>query len=499
MTFFAFKPNVYIIFAAILLFLTLAVGSSLTHRPQIDEGLFASPAYNLATGGFLGTTVLEIENSPLTRINERTYWVQPLFLLNAAASFKIFGFSLFTLRLVSIFWGLVLLWSWFVIMHKLSANRGVAVLCLLLLACDYVILDNSASGRMDMMSASLGFAALAVYLGRREKNLLQAVLFSQILVVASGLTHPNGAMPFLGVLFTTVYLDWKNLGLRHFAVALLPYAIGGAAFGWWIWQDFAAWRAQFVDNVLMGGRMKGFESPLNGFVREFTSRYPQAFGLGRISGGHSGPVFLKSVILLGYLIGVGGVLLTRSLRENRQYRLLIYLAVIYFAFLALADGQKETPYLVHIVPFYLACLALWANWAWQNRPVPRAALAIGFCGFLALQTGGMALRIRQNTYARVYQPAVDYLKQNSNERDLIMGGAELGFDLRFTDKFVSDGRFAYQTGKRPRFIVFDDAAHNSWKESEVFAPELYLYIPILLSEEYRVVYENAAYKIYERR
>ena len=499
MNFFAFKLNFPIALAAVLVFLALAVGSSLTHRPQIDEGLFASPAYNLAFNNFLGTTVLEIENSPLTRINERTYWVQPLFLLNAAAAFKIFGFSLFTLRLVSIFWGLILLASWFVIMDKLSANRSVAILCLIFVALDYVILDNSASGRMDMMSASLGFAALAVYLLRREKNLPQAVLFSQILVVASGLTHPNGAMPFFGLLFTTLYLDRKNLRFQHFAVALVPYLIGGAAFGWWILQDFAAWRAQFVDNVVMGGRMKGFESPLSGFVREFTSRYPQAFGLGRVSGGHSGPVFLKSLILLGYLIGVGGVLLTKSLREKPQYRLLIYLAAIYFAFLSLADGQKETPYLVHIVPFYLACLALWANWAWENRPIPRRALAIGLCGFLALQTGGMALRIRQNTYARIYQPAVDYLKQNAGERDLIMGGAELGFGLKFADNFVSDGRFAYYTGKRPRFVVFDDAAQNSWRESEMFAPELYRYIPILLSEEYRVVYENDAYKIYERR
>ena len=61
------------------IFLALASGSSLTNRPQIDEGMFASPALNLSRDGFFGTTVLETEQSPLTRIEERTYWVMPMF------------------------------------------------------------------------------------------------------------------------------------------------------------------------------------------------------------------------------------------------------------------------------------------------------------------------------------------------------------------------------------------------------------------------------------
>ena len=67
------KIHFILIISAVFLFLALAVGSSLTNRPQIDEGMFASPAINLANEGFLGTTVLETENSPLTRIEQRTY------------------------------------------------------------------------------------------------------------------------------------------------------------------------------------------------------------------------------------------------------------------------------------------------------------------------------------------------------------------------------------------------------------------------------------------
>ncbi|HEX8287340.1 MAG TPA: glycosyltransferase family 39 protein [Pyrinomonadaceae bacterium] len=484
---------------AISIFFALAIASALTHRPQIDEGMFASPAYNLATEGHFGTTVLETEKSPLTRIEQRTYWVMPLYLLNAGASFKIFGFSLFSMRLVNILWGFGLLLAWYFIVLKLSENKKIALTCLILLACDYTILDTSASGRMDMMSASLGFIGIAAFLLVRERNLLLAVLLSQSFVTASGLTHPNGIMAFFGLLFLTFYYDFRRLKLKHLAISLIPYLIGGTAFGIWILQDYPAFKDQFIDNALMSGRMSGVSSPLGSFVREFTEKYPHAFGLAANSGGHSGPIYLKSLILLGYIVGVFGVLLTKQLRRNPNYRALLIATAIYFVVMSLVDGQKQTPYLVHIVPFYSALLTIYANWLWEKRIIPVPALAAGMCLFLALQAGGMALRIKQNTYGNFYQPAVDYLKQNTGEKDIIMASSDFGFGLRFPDNLVDDGRFGFYTGKRPKFIVYDSAVHSSWEESKQFFPAFYDYFPKLLREEYTLAYENAGYKIYERK
>jgi hypothetical protein len=217
------------------------------------------------------------------------------------------------------------------------------------------------------------------------------------------------------------------------------------------------------------------------------------------SGGHSGPIYLKSLILLGYIVGVFGVLLTKQLRRNPNYRALLIATAIYFVVMSLVDGQKQTPYLVHIVPFYSALLAIYANWLWEKRIIPVPALAAGMCLFLALQAGGMALRIKQNTYGNFYQPAVDYLKQNTGEKDIIMASSDFGFGLRFPDNLVDDGRFGFYTGKRPKFIVYDSAVHSSWEESKQFFPAFYDYFPKLLREEYTLAYENAGYKIYERK
>lgn len=493
------RPHFLPVASAVLLFLILTVGSSLTNRPQVDEAMFASPAYNLASKGFLGTTVLETEKSPLTRIERRTYWVMPLFLLNVAASFKAFGMSLLTMRLVSIFWGIVLLFAWYHIVLKLSDNRNVALLCLFLLAGNYTILDTASSGRMDLMSASLGFSALAIYLGWRERNLMAAVFFAHCLVVASGLTHPNGIFAFFGLVFTAVYLDFRRIRLKHVAVATVPYLVGGAGFGLWVWQDPTAFREQFIDNALMSGRMKSARSPLSGIAREFTEKYPHAYGLTANSGGHSGPIYLKSLILVSYIVGVFGVLFTKSLRGNRNYFLLLILTAIYFVAQALIDGQKQTPYLIHIVPFYCALLAIWLESAWQKRYVLRLLLVSAVAALMILQIGGLALRIRQNTYAKLYLPAIEFLQKNTGGNEMIMGSPTLGFELRFPQNLIGDARLGYATGKRARILVYDDETHLSWQESEKFYPELYEYIPRMIREEYDLVYENAAYKIYIHR
>lgn len=483
---------------ALCMFLCLSVGSSLTHRPQIDEGMFASPAYNLANHGFFGTTVLEIEKSPLTRIDQRTYWVMPLFLLNAAASFKAFGFSIFTMRLVSILYGLLLLLAVYVIALKISGDKTTALFALLLTACDYMVLETASSARMDMMSASLGFCAISIYLFLRERNLLLAVFVSQCVIVLDGLTHPNAITAFFGLLFLTVYLDFGRLTLRSVLVAAVPYLIGGAAFGLWVMQDPAAFKDQFIDNATMGGRMSGLSSPIKNISREFTDRYPHAFGLGPTSSGHSGPIFLKAFMLVGYVAGLVGTLLIKELRQNRNIRALLAVTAIYFLIMSILDGQKQTTYLIHIVPFYLIFLAIVLGWLWRTQKLPRLAIACAALGVIALPAGGMALKISQNTNGNFYRPMIQFLKENSTEKDIVMAGSDLGFGLGFESNLLADGQFGYSTGKRPRFIVTDSAVDSSWRDSKVLWPEYYEYFPNLL-KEYKVSYENDAYKVYERR
>ncbi|MFN0141447.1 MAG: hypothetical protein ACKVQW_15335 [Pyrinomonadaceae bacterium] len=516
-----------IIAGVIAVFLTLSIASALTHRPQIDEGMFASPAYNLAFNGHFGTTVLEKEKATLTRIDERTYWVMPMFLLNASAAFKTLGFSIVSMRLVNVFWGLVLLAAVYFIALKLSNDRRTALIALVLASCDYMVLETASSARMDMMTAALGFSAIAVYLVLRERNLQLAVVLSQTLIVIDGLTHPNAITAFVALVIVTLWLDRRRLlqkpareqGLniqpegyalanarssaRHrvstLLLGILPYLIGGTAFGIWILQDVEAFKNQFIDNALMGGRMSALSSPLGNIVREFTEHYPHAYGLGQNSGGHSGPIYLKSLMLIGYIAGIIGSLLIKELRQSSHWRLLMTLTLAYFLIMAIIDGQKQTTYLIHIVPLYIILLAGAIGWMWRQMKVPRVVLVVAILGLIALPAGGMLLKIKQNTHGNFYAPVIAHLKTNMGENDYVMGGADLAFGLGFEANLIADGRYGYYTGKRPRYIVSDSATDLTWQNSQKFFPEFYEYFPRLLRDEYRVSYENAAYKIYERR
>ncbi len=129
----------------------------------------------------------------------------------------------------------------------------------------------------------------------------------------------------------------------------------------------------------------------------------------------------------------------------------------------------------------------------------RLMLVGGVIMFITLQVGGIGLRIKQNTYGRLYKPTIAFLKENSTENDLIMGKSDLGFELGFPKNFIDDGEFAYSSGKRPKFIIYDSSVESSWQDSKVFKPEFYVYLPKLLKEEYSVAYENEGYKVYVRK
>jgi hypothetical protein len=89
-----------------------------------------------------------------------------------------------------------------------------------------------------------------------------------------------------------------------------------------------------------------------------------------------------------------GVIFIKDLRQ--KYKVLLITAAIYFVVMALIDGQKETPYLVHIVPFYAAFLAIVLNEIGQRKLFPKPLLLAAVALFMALQTGGLALRSSKN-------------------------------------------------------------------------------------------------------
>ena len=80
-----------------------------------------------------------------------------------------------------------------------------------------------------------------------------------------------------------------------------------------------------------------------------------------------------------------------------------------------------------------------------------------------------------------------------------MASSEMGLELGFTSSLTDDFRLGYRSGKRAGLIVLDEARYQPWIELLAGQdPGNYQFIQRLLREEYRLVYDRAGYKIYQR-
>jgi len=483
------------------IFFALAVGSAFTKSPWSDEAWFAQAGLNLATKGEMTTPVLETAGTKFKGLDRHTYWVMPLHLVTQAGWYKIFGFSLLSMRVLSAVFGVLALFAWYVVVKSLTGNRKIALLTFGLLACDYIFVQAAAFGRMDMMSHALGAAGVAVYLHLRERNFNRAVLFGQSLIAACGLTHPNGGVAFfLGLLFLTVYFDRSRLRWQHLGLAAIPYVIGAVGWGAYILDAPADFVAQLTANATTGGRMSSLNSPLSAIKNEITARYLTAFGLGGHMVSSAGPIWVKSFVLLGYLIALAGCLSVRDIRTQKGTRALLILTGIFFLVLTFFDGQKLSFYLIHIVPLYTALVAVFVYWCYTKRGAPALVIALCVCGFLAIQLGGILYRMKLNAHGKSYVPAVNFLKANSTPDTLVMGSAVLGFEYGY-DRVVDDVRFGFNTGRRPDYIVINDVYEETirYYRAGGEGAELARHVNNLLEREYELVYDQNFYQIYARR
>ncbi len=482
------------------LYIALATLAAYTVRPRADEGFFASPALNLLENGSMGTPVIEPGHAFMKDIDRYTYWITPLHFLVQAAWYAVFGFGLVSMRELSTVWALAALAAWYLWMRRLSGSGTLPLLAVALIGLDYNFVIGGSSGRMDMMAAALGYAGLASYWLLREKRLTVALMVSNALVCAAGLTHPvAGYLYFSGLALLELLYDRKRIVARQTALALVPYVIGAAGWGWYILKDPSAFEAQFATNATMHGRLSGFTAPLMAFWREIQGRYLMVFGLGWHSSGHEGPVYLKIFILIAFMTGLAGAIATREIRRDRGYRTLMLLAALFFVLLAVFDGQKAYYYLIHVFPFYAALTAVWIHRVWQRRPAWKPVLAAGVAGVLALQIGAVVYLSTRQTYARTYAPAIEFLRTAVPPGHTIMGSASLGFGLGFPRNLVDDVRLGCLTGRKPDYIVVNEEYARVFRDYSFHEPDIYRFIVARLTNEYDPVYDHEGVRIYALR
>lgn len=462
------------------------------------EAWFASPAFTLARHGYLGTTILEGVGTWLAGVERHTYWLPPVHLLLQAGWYKLFGFSLLTLRSLSIVAGVVTLICWYAIVFRLTANRTTALLALALTALDARMIWISALGRADMTCTALGSLALLTYLSFRQRSLTTAILGSHSLAAAACLAHPCGVLYAGCLVLLMLYYDRRQLGIRAIALTALPYLAGLAGWGIYILQAPADFVHQFSGNVsgIAGefapvSRWSEIRSPLRALKREFFLRY--GFTFGWWSTGFSDRVQLFP--LFTYAAGVASCVLIRPLRTNAGCRVLLLLGTFEYVVLALGDGLKSSSYVVHTMPICIALLAISLDWAYTRRLWPVIPIIAVF----------VACQFYSTIYDLVHQPATDdydnavrFLRRSGANPARTIAAGEFVFALGFDSGMKDDLRLGYFSHQRADYIVASTIYRGWFARSAELYPAIHRYMIELLENRYRVVFHNSMYTIYRR-
>jgi hypothetical protein len=312
-----------------------------------------------------------------------------------------------------------------------------------------------------------------------------AILCSHTLTVLAGLSHPNGILSLAGLAFLHAYLDRHRLKLRHVALAAIPYLIGGIGWGIYILKDPGVFISQFSSNFKLFDRFTVSSNPFDTILAEIKMRYWPVFGFYG-----SFPMNLRRCLPYIYLAAIVMGLATRSIRQLRVFKILMPMTVLYFALMIFL--RKADYYLIHIIPFYTALLAIAIVWLWRQNWTPRWAIVLGFVGLLGLQVGHTAGQIKWNTYRHGYLPTVEFLKRNARPDQLIVGSGELAFNLGFHRQLIDDARLGYLSGKKPDFIVLEYQYRDYWIPMFRWRePETLDYMLNLLATEYRLVFHQA--------
>jgi hypothetical protein len=137
-----------------------------------------------------------------------------------------------------------------------------------------------------------------------------------------------------------------------------------------------------------------------------------------------------------------------------------------------------------------------AFWVWTTKPSWRWPVALILAGFLALQTGGILLRIRQNSFGK-YRVALNFVKQQVGN-SLVAGGSQLGFGLGFDGGLLDDTSLGYFNHRPPDWIVVEAHYRQAFDYIGTLDAEEYHYIQDTLPQ-YEKVYDQQGYALYRKK
>ena len=478
----------WILASAVLLFLALSIGNSLTRAPWWDEGLFTDVALTFKNTGHLGSSVLAATGyTLLPRVDQYTYWQFPVYLIGLGYWLKAVPWGVEAVRSFATVFGAAYLFCWFVLAKSLSRSVSLACFVVAVVALDYSLIGAASDGRMDMMCAALGQAALAIYLYLRKPEWTLAIALAGWFGAAALFCHPMGLV-VNAELALLLLMDRSRLKWRGLLAAGIPYLIAGAAWALYAMQAPLVFQAQMA--AASGYRVSGLLAVLRNVMDDVGIRYLN-FYFASLPGIAKLKVFCLVFALAGFL----GLLCTRRLRSQELPRTLLSMSVVAYIGVAILDNQKFPIYFVYVMPLLSACAAVWTYECWRHSGLWRTVSAALLACSVAATISGYIYKIRRDDFGSLYLPAMHAVRQSMQTGGAVMGGSELGFALGFKRPLIDDRYLGFFSKIQPQVYV------SSYYYGEMWGAHLHqawVWSQILLAQHYHLVFRNSAYRVYVR-
>ncbi|MGE4317483.1 MAG: ArnT family glycosyltransferase [Deferribacterales bacterium] len=354
------------------------------------------------------------------------------------------GFSFFAMRLTSLFWALIALFSIYSVSETLSGDKKTALLSSGFMACNYVFIQSSADIRMDMMCMALMLAALAVYLRFRDRTFFASVLAAESLVLLSGLTHPHGLISFIVLHIFILGLDTKKISIRLFMAVTGIYLAGGLLWLAYILPGYDIFRAQFFANVT--GRYSG-TGLFSLVITELQQRYFEMFGL---KAGSGLAAKIKIYAFVCYIFFFIAFPFTSSFRKQKEMKL-IYLALLAVLCFLTFQPNKAQFYLVTPLPFIaiagaVVCMELAGR---GSRFLLISAVGL----FMAVQLLSSFNVLVKNEFRKSFLPVADLVRTLSPEK--VAASSEFDFATDFDGRVKDDPSLGFFSGRVPDMVIID--------------------------------------------
>jgi hypothetical protein len=173
------------------------------------------------------------------------------------------------------------------------------------------------------------------------------------------------------------------------------------------------------------------------------------------------------------------------------------ITAIHAAGLMILDGMKLHFYLIHVLPWLYLLTALAAARIWHGGGWKKPAVAVWLTGYFLIQGAGSAYPIYRNSMSD-YVAAARFVEKHAAPDRLIMGSAELGFEIGYADDLLDDWTLGCLNGLQPDIIVQE----NGYRQRQTqWRNECNAFIDRMLSPKggYELAMEQGEYSVYLRR